>query len=231
MTLPPIPEALLLDAGNTLVFLDHAAVSHVLAQEGVRVPPARLLRGEGRAKRQYTGFLRGGGSHEAGWFQLVAGMLREAGAPPERVDPLTRRLREVHDELNLWRRVPEGLPEALERARRAGIRLAVVSNSEGKLPALFERVGLAGLFEAVVDSSLEGVRKPDPEIFRRALGRLDVRAEQACYAGDLPEVDVEGARAVGMHAVLVDPFGFYDDYTGAPRVSGVAELVRTWLEG
>ncbi|MFW5926047.1 MAG: HAD family hydrolase [Myxococcota bacterium] len=229
-SLPPVPQALFLDAGNTVVFLDHGAVRDVLSDEGCEVPIERLRAAEGTAKRQYTAWLREGGSHEDGWFRLVGGMLREAGVPDARAEPLTRRVREVHDVLNLWRRVPEGLPEALDRVQRRGVRLAIISNSEGRLPELFEHVGLSGLFEVIVDSAHEGVCKPDPRIFRRALGRLGVAPEQSCYVGDLPEVDVEGARSVGMHAVLVDPLGFHEGYDRAPRVPSVADLIDRWLE-
>lgn len=228
---PPVPDVLFLDAGNTVVFLDHEAVSEVLREQGVRATPQALREAEGRAKRHYTAFLQAGGSHEDGWYALVTRMLREAGVEEGRVEDLTTRLRAVHDALNLWRKVPEGLIGALGRARDAGIRLAVISNSEGQLPRLFEAVGLGDMFEAVIDSANEGVCKPDPEIFRRALERLEVAAARACYAGDIPEVDVEGARSVGMNAVLVDPFGFYPDYARALRVSSVGELIDRWLGG
>jgi putative hydrolase of the HAD superfamily len=79
-----------------------------------------------------------------------------------------------------------------------------------------------------VDSALEGVRKPDPEIFRRALARMGVSAERAIYAGDIPSVDVDGAHAAGMQAALIDPLDFYPDHTSSRRFASVAELVA-WL--
>jgi putative hydrolase of the HAD superfamily len=227
--LPPPPEVLFLDAGNTVVFLDHQAVSDVLAEEGETVSAERLRHSEGPAKRRYAALLDGGGSHEDGWHQLMSALLSEAGLPDPRLGPLVRRLRSVHDAFNLWRRVPPGLPTAFDRARASGMRLAVISNSEGKLDDLFERIGLAGHFEAVIDSALEGVRKPDPEIFHRALRRLRVPAHRAFYVGDIPEVDVAGAHAAGMPAALIDPFHFYPDYADAPRLDSVAQLVDTWL--
>jgi FMN phosphatase YigB (HAD superfamily) len=141
-----------------------------------------------------------------------------------RVRLLLPALRRVHDDFYFWRRVPAGLPEALARARTAGLRIGVVSNSEGRLRSVFERIGLLPYLDVVVDSHLEGVQKPDPEIFRRALARLDLAPDRAIYAGDIPEVDVLGARGAGMEGVLVDAF---DDYAGThwPRVASVAELV------
>jgi putative hydrolase of the HAD superfamily len=151
--------------------------------------------------------------------------LVEAGVPAERAQGLIGPLRAAHDELNLWRRVPEGLPEALRVARSMGLRLGIVSNSEGRLPQLFEHVGLGDAFELIVDTAIEGVRKPDPEIFRRALERMGVAPVRALYAGDIPSVDVDGAHDAGLHAVLVDPFGFYPEHRSSPRFASVAELV------
>ena len=76
----------------------------------------------------------------------------------------------------------------------------------------------------MIDSHLEGVQKPNPEIFRRALTRLGVPPERAIYAGDIPEVDVLGARAAGMEGVVIDAFGHYAG-TDWPRVGSVAELI------
>ena len=76
-----------------------------------------------------------------------------------------------------------------------------------------------------MDSAIVGVRKPDPAIFAMALDALSCDAEPSWYAGDLPDVDVVGARAAGLKAALIDPLGHYDGYEDAPRFPGVAALV------
>jgi putative hydrolase of the HAD superfamily len=97
------------------------------------------------------------------------------------------------------------------------------------LAVLLERVGLAAHFEVVLDSQLEGVQKPDPEIFRRALERMGIAAGRALYAGDIPEIDVLGARAAGMSGVLIDAAGRYSDEQGWSRVPSVAALIDALL--
>jgi putative hydrolase of the HAD superfamily len=159
---------------------------------------------------------------------LVRELLTLAGLGPDAARSALPVLRRMHDDLNLWRRVPPELPPALARARDAGLRLGVVSNSEGRLASVLERLGIGAYFEVVVDSQLEGINKPDPEIFRRALARMQVLPERALYAGDIPEVDVLGARAAGMQAVVIDPF---DHHAGSawPRVPSTAVLIDALL--
>ncbi|HJL18353.1 MAG TPA: HAD family hydrolase [Sandaracinaceae bacterium LLY-WYZ-13_1] len=220
------PSALLLDAGNTVVFLDMGAVAAVAAAEGVDVSPARLSAVEGAAKRRYEARLGAGGSHESGWRLYLETLLTEAGVDAESAPGLIAPLRAAHDELNLWRRVPDDLPRALTRARAMGIRLGVISNSEGRLDALFAHVGLGDAFEVVVDSAHEGVRKPDPAIFHRAVARMGVDPGAALYAGDIPSVDVDGALGAGLRAALIDPLDFYPAHEGSPRYASVAALVE-----
>ena len=65
------------------------------------------------------------------------------------------------------------------------------------------------LFEIVIDSSAVGIRKPDPRIYEMALAQLGVAADRAVFLDDAVG-NVEAARALGMHAILVE-----DDHTGA----------------
>lgn len=223
------PQALLLDAGDTLIFFDAAAVAHELLALGVTVDPAKLDMALHPAKRAYQARLATGHRHEDGWNVLVTELLTLAGVAADAVAKHLPTLRRIHDDFYFWRKVPGDLVPALERARAAGLKLAIVSNSEGRLRSVLERVGLHAHFELVIDSHLEGVQKPDPEIFQRALVRLGVHAERSVYAGDIPEVDVHGAERVGMHGVLIDGGGHYAALAGVARARSVAELIDALL--
>lgn len=212
-------KAWLFDAGNTLVFLDHATVAGLAG-----VPTERVARAEGVAKRTYERRLAEGIGHARGWDVFMSELLREAGAGD--VGAALDAVRTEHARFNLWRRVPEGLPDALRRARERGARLGVVSNSEGALPALFARVGLEGLFEVIVDSHDVGVSKPDPRIFAIALERMELTA--GTYVGDLPDVDLRGARAAGLDAVLYDALGYFPGVE--PRIDDLVAWVDA-IEG
>jgi len=102
-----------------------------------------------------------------------------------------------------WEVFPE-VPAVLARLRARGLRLAVVSNWDPRLPDLLESLGLARSFDAIVYSSQVGVEKPDPRIFLSALGRLKVEPAAALHVGDGKVEDAEGAAAAGLHALHLD---------------------------
>lgn len=209
-------RALLLDAGNTVVYLDHAAIAEELGLDARAVRDA-----EGPAKHRYEASLRAGGSHEDGWFRYVRDVIVGAGAVSTStlgdLDAQVRHLRAVHDRFNLWRRVPDGLVDALDAIRADGWAVGVVSNSEGRLAELFARLDVARLFDVVIDSARVGLQKPDPRIFHRATDALGVRPDEAVYLGDIPAVDVDGAHAAGLSAILIDTFDVFPDFDRAPR--------------
>lgn len=98
-------------------------------------------------------------------------------------------------------------PAVLERVadlRRRGYRTALVTNNAREFgPVWKEQLDYDDLFDTVVDSSDVGVRKPDPRIYHLTLDRLGGLApEEAVLLDDL-EVNLAGARAIGMHGVSV----------------------------
>lgn len=131
----------------------------------------------------------------------------------------------------------DGAVQALRDLSDAGYKLAVVSDSNGTIARELERLGICSVDHseitrvgAVVDSHLAGVEKPNPAIFRLALGALGVEAGRSLYVGDTVRFDVVGAQAAGLHPVHVDPFSFCTSPAnqGHGHIAGVAELT-SWL--
>jgi putative hydrolase of the HAD superfamily len=118
----------------------------------------------------------------------------------------------------------EDVAPVLRDLRRAGLTLGVVSNFEEWLEGLLEELGVRDEFDVRVISGIEGMEKPDPRIFRLALERAGVRAEESVYVGDNPHFDVEPAAAIGMFPVLIDRRGRHPDHPGA-RVDTMADLL------
>jgi HAD superfamily hydrolase (TIGR01509 family) len=218
-------ETLFLDAGGVLVVPNWQRISDALAARGVRVAPEALAAAEPQAKRrldlpdfgsQGTDSQRGGS-----YFNLLLELAGVARSPA--TDAALEELRAYHSVHNLWELVPDGVVPALERLRAMVPRLVVVSNANGLLHAVMERIGLARFFDLMLDSQLEGVEKPDPRLFALALERAGARAETTLHVGDFYSIDVLGARAAGLRAVLLDAADLYPD-VDCPRVRSLGEL-------
>jgi putative hydrolase of the HAD superfamily len=120
----------------------------------------------------------------------------------------------------------DALP-TLADLRRRGLKLGLLSNTSRDLDVFVAHHGLD--VDAVLTSHSHGKTKPHETIFRALLGRLEVDAGEAAMVGDQPEDDIEGARAVGMRAVLLDRAGRFpelpdrlDDLRGLPAALGLA---------
>jgi putative hydrolase of the HAD superfamily len=95
--------------------------------------------------------------------------------------------------------------EALHRLRAAGLPIGLLTNNIAPMPREGELGQVLALFDCVVESSVEGIRKPEPEIYRRALERLGVPAASCAYLDDLG-VNLKPARSLGLHTIKVaDP--------------------------
>jgi putative hydrolase of the HAD superfamily len=124
-----------------------------------------------------------------------------------------------------WRLFPE-VREALLGLRGAGVRLAIVSNFDGRLAALARALGVAPLVDLVLPSSRAGAAKPEPAIFHAAVAALGVAPGAAVHVGDGVVADVEGARAAGLGAVLLDRNGRTPrPPAGVPTIATLSELL------
>jgi HAD superfamily hydrolase (TIGR01509 family) len=200
-------------------------ISDALAAHGVRVAPGSLADAEPHAKRRLDvpEQIRHSNDSQRGWiyFNLV---LEHAGIPPSpQTDAALESLHAYHAAHNLWELVPDGVVPALQRLRARVPRLVVVSNANGRLHAVMERLGLARFFDVMLDSHQEGVEKPDPRLFELALERAGGRPETTLHVGDFYWIDVRGARAAGLRAVLLDSAGLYPE-ADCPRVRSLGEL-------
>lgn len=219
-------ETVFLDAGGVLVYPNWSRISEALRARGVDVDPAALARAEPYAKKIIDVRQTISATNDAGRGWLYFNLIFEhAGVPPgPDVDAALAELHAYHRTTNLWELVPPAVGPALAALRQRGLKLTIVSNANGKLRVLFERLALAGNVDCLLDSHDEGVEKPDPRFFEIALARSGARRENTIHVGDLYHVDVEGARAAGLRGVLLDEAGLYPD-VDCPRVRSLSELV------
>jgi putative hydrolase of the HAD superfamily len=231
-------ELLCLDAGNTVIFLDHERLAQLSTAHGHAVTREQLILAEGIAKRhaeddslvdfEWTERHLPGAR---GWGKMVGTILHLAGFPRELLPKTIAAIWIEHVAFNLWCLVPDGLKDALFELREAGVRTAVVSNSEGMLDQLFTRLEILQCFDVVVDSGKVGVEKPDARIFEIAMETCRSDRDHTLHLGDIFATDIQGARNAGIRHALVDPYGHFEGrHLDVPRVPGATETARAILK-
>ena len=184
-------ETVFLDAGGVLVYPNWTRISRALAERGIQVDPDLLARAEPFAKKQIDDRKTIAATTDAGRGWLYFNLIFErAGVPlTPAVEAALAELHAYHQTSNLWELVPSSVVPSLLALRRRGLKLTVVSNANGKLRLLFDRLELAGCVDCLLDSHDEGVEKPDPRYFEIALERSGARREATIHVGDLYHVD------------------------------------------
>jgi len=226
-------RALFFDAGNTLLQINYTAIVEQLDRHGVRRSPEAVAQAEYRARVRLDVHLAPGASTES---RSVAGyyfryVLEELGiTDQETIRSVTEWRRRYNLPVGLWHLPDPEAETALRLVREAGCTTGVISNSNGSVRSILEETGLAAHLAFILDSAVVGVEKPDPRIFRMALAEARVEPGDAVYIGDLYSVDVLGARAAGLDAILLDPGSAW-----GPRDCRMArsleEAVRLALDG
>jgi putative hydrolase of the HAD superfamily len=225
----PRISAVFLDAGDTLLAAD-PPVDHVYRDAftayGVDADVETVHRAvhatwkEVHAARERGEERWAGPGGEAGfWRRFVAAVFARVGGGDMPEPLLTGLIAHFRQELH-WTLYPE-VPEVLAALRKAGLKLAVVSNWDSTLPLLLARLGLADAFDDVIVSAVVGVSKPHRGIFEEALRRSGVAPGAALHVGDSLIDDYDGARAAGLQALLVDRAGRH-----GPEVESIASLVE-----
>lgn len=95
-----------------------------------------------------------------------------------------------------------GLNEMITSLNKSGYHLGIITNGKSKLQMnMIEALEIKHYFDVILISESEGMKKPDPLIFQKALISMKVSPSECVYIGDHPENDVEAARAVGMQGI------------------------------
>jgi HAD superfamily hydrolase (TIGR01509 family) len=215
-------DAILFDAGNTLVHLDHARVAEIA---GPGIDEAAVWRGDRAVRTDAVLLGRLAGGHLESWRTYMEFALSAAGLEPETAANAASRVFHAHLQRNLWRRVPADVAPTLRHLRAAGYKVGVISNAEGTVEQLLRDVGIAPLLDFIIDSHHVGMEKPDPRIFHLGLERAGTTAERTLYVGDIYTVDVVGARGAGLDAALLDTFGVYRD-VDCPRLLTLGDVLK-----
>lgn len=210
-------RAILFDLGDTIFRLDPIgpAVEDDLARllrEHASLPPgtaAAIAASLSDRVRTYANGLSDGSElREIDIAREASNLIRAARATVP--GPTAEAIAQLFSEADIARFRPAlDCASRVEAFRRAGFRLAIVSNTSSSpalMSAYLASAGLHDLFDAIVFSSALGWRKPDPRVYHAALGGLGVAAGEALFVGDRVLQDVTGRQAIGIPAVLTHEF-------------------------
>lgn len=119
------------------------------------------------------------------------------------------------------------MEHVLKELRNRGILLGMITNGFTEFQLLnIHALGIDKYIDTILVSEQEGIKKPQAEIFLRALERLDVSPEESVYVGDHPENDVIAARNVGMNAVWKKDMFWGNPFTDKHVIDDLKELLH-----
>jgi putative hydrolase of the HAD superfamily len=198
----PCGSVVTFDAGMTLVELDLDFLAGRLRERGVELAPEALRRAAPAAWRRYDERVESGGVHGRLWHELLGDIIAGAGVTdPAAIAAAVDWLWSQQPTNNLFRAPIADMVAIARELHAAGVRTAVLSNSEGGLESLLREIGIADAFEVIVDSGRVGIEKPDPRIFAYTLAQLGATGQPAIHIGDSWSADVAGALAAGWRAI------------------------------
>jgi putative hydrolase of the HAD superfamily len=191
----------LLDAGGVLLLPNPWVVAAVMRAAGGSLDPDVV------ARAHYAGIGAMDARKTGDWSHYNRVLVRFAGVPEAGIDDAMAGLAELFASPvpSTWNVVPVGVVEHLRDLAATGVAIGVVSNADGLVEATLRRCEIP--FDVVIDSTVVGYAKPQPEIFALALDKLNVAAADAVHIGDMASADVDGAHAAGVRALHLDPFG------------------------
>lgn len=226
------PQAVLLDSGGVFLLPDHERVAGAFARAE---PPQDVDRdvldaAHYRGAAVFTIDLDVEADWPGCWQQYLEAYVDACGVPGDAREEVHRHLDSEFADAALWVRPIAGAAGGLGALAACGVRLGVVSNADGlmaqrlaALEILQVGPGVGVEVETVVDSGAVGVMKPDARIFRLALEAMELDPADVWYVGDMPAIDVVGARRAGLHPFVVDPLGIHAG-RGYDTIGSLAEL-------
>jgi putative hydrolase of the HAD superfamily len=204
-------KAIFFDAVGTLFYLTKTVGDHyafVAEEVGLKLNAKKLDAAFYSAWKQMPPRQAIDGPREnddKDWWRELTGVVLEEAAPT--LDELDRDnffevAYEHFAEAGVWELYPE-VVDVLEQLRPR-FELAIISNFDGRLRVILERLGISKYFRHVFVSSEIGADKPDPEIFCRALKFLDLQPGHVLHVGDDPERDWTAATDAGLSIFQLD---------------------------
>ncbi len=230
---PRVYSAYLFDIGGTLIkfderrraihYVERATRAHisVTVEDAARVLAELDLELPARQQNVPLSLLPVA-TQRAFWLDFWAEGFRRLGVPSKDAALFAQELLDPMNGGN-YQVVFEDVRPALDALRARGKQLGIISNFSANCEPLLRELNLASYFDFFIVSGILGIEKPDPRIFHAAVAAAAKPIEELVYIGDSVHHDIQGARAAGMAAILVDRANRYAAHA-LPRVRDLREL-------
>jgi putative hydrolase of the HAD superfamily len=204
-------KAVIFDLWETLIDWDREEAARMLDEVDAMVGNGFAERWD-RTNRRYVAPIRTA--------------LTEADVPPELIEDICTLRLGYHRRALVPR---PGAVDTLLRLRELGYLLGLITVCSEDIEVLWPETEFAGLFDAEIFSSRVGLSKPDPRIYLACCEALGVEPHEAVFVGDGANDELQGARRVGMDAILIHrpgerPMWGLDDWDG-PRVTSIPAVL------
>jgi HAD superfamily hydrolase (TIGR01549 family) len=152
-------------------------------------------------------------------------VLSQAGfsiSEPEVLMRIMGRVRELFQRLHFV--LFDDVLPTLRTLKERRLTLGLLTNLDRDITPVCRELGLEPYIDLIVTSGEVGEDKPNPPIFLTALERAGVKASEAIHVGDQYQIDIVGARGVGIAPLLLDRYDVNTDITDCPRIHSLTEL-------
>jgi FMN phosphatase YigB (HAD superfamily) len=224
------PAAVLLDVGGVFFVPEHDRILGAFARAGLNPAIDDLDRAHYEGARAFP--MNEVLDWPSAWRCYLDAYITTCDVPEELREEVHVHIDSEFADAALWLRELPGARAGLHELAESGVRLGIISNADGLIGQRLAEAGILQVgpgvgveVECVIDSGAVGVMKPDPRIFDLALDAMGIDASDAWYVGDMPGIDVVGARKAGLTPVLMDPYALHLD-ADYDRVSSLEELAR-----
>lgn len=230
-----IYKSIFFDAGHTLLEAhppSHKVYCAFCKQRGIEVSPEEMLEVMKRVwNEQFLPRIsEDSHNHETDdeddkrmWTEFCREVFQEVGFK-DGVKPVVEKIYQFYATAQAWRLYPE-VREVIATLREKGLFVGVISNWNSALPQIFIDLGISSHLDLIVTSAIEGVKKPSPLIFQRALLQAHSSPEETLYIGDTYSVDVLGAQKAGIQAILLDRSISTSSEVSCPVISDLRQLL------
>jgi len=228
-------KAVFFDWFNTLAHFEpprHQLYRQALLKSGIEISPEKVMRGvlladqyffEENAKSPVA--KRSPEEQSRVYLHYPNSILDEAGVEASQELPL-QILKTVRQQFKGGTfALFDDVLSTLQALKQQDIILGLITNLNRDVTSICRKLGLQPYLDFVVTPQEAGADKPQPPIFLAALDRARVDADQAVHVGDQYQVDVVGARGVGITPILIDRYGILPEVSDCRRIHSLTELV------